>query len=77
MKRSLRIVYNEPHMPLEELLIHDQGMGVHHKHQYFINCNLKNIFHGKSLQNDLMYNLRTSNLLTLPKVNTKRFGVYL
>ena len=37
MKRSLRIVYNEPHMPLEELLIHDQGMGVHHKHQYFIN----------------------------------------
>ena len=49
MKRSLRIVYNEPHMPLEELLIHDQGMGVHHKHQYFINCNLKNIFHGKIL----------------------------
>ena len=26
-------------------------------------------------EKELMYNLRTSNLLTLPKINTKRFGL--
>ena len=63
MKRSLRIVYNEPHMPLEELLIHDQGMGVHHKHQYFINWNLKNIFHGKILTK--WFNVQSKNIKSL------------
>ena len=33
---------------------------------------MKSIFTKK----DVIYNLRTSNLLTLPKINTKRFGLY-
>ena len=31
-KRGLRVVYNEPRMSLEELLIRDQGISVHRKH---------------------------------------------
>ena len=31
-KRGLRMVYSEPHMSLEELLIHDQGISVHRRH---------------------------------------------
>ena len=31
-KIGLRIVYSEPHMFLEELLIHHQGICVHRKH---------------------------------------------
>ena len=64
-KRGLRVVYNEPHMSLEELLIRDQGISVHRKqiNTYF----MKSIFTKK----DVIYNLRTSNLLTLPKVNRK------
>ena len=31
-KRVLRIVYDEPRMFLEELLIHDQDISVHRKH---------------------------------------------
>ena len=70
-------------MSLEERPIHGQGISVHWKD---INTSLteiyntfsgedpyfmKNIFHEKR-----MYNLRTSNLLTLPKINTKRFSLY-
>ena len=33
---------------------------------------MKSIFTKK----DVIYNRRTSNLLTLPKINTKRFGLY-
>ena len=37
-KRGLQIVYNEPQMSLEELLIHDQRISVHHlTYKYFIN----------------------------------------
>ena len=31
-KRDLRTVYNEPHMSLEDLLIHDEGISVYRKH---------------------------------------------
>ena len=31
-KRGLRTVYNESHMSLEDLLIHDEGISVHRKH---------------------------------------------
>ena len=31
LKRGLRIVYNEPHMSLEELLIRNQCISVHRK----------------------------------------------
>ena len=31
-KRAFRIANNEPNMSLEELLIHNQGISVHHKH---------------------------------------------
>ena len=77
-KRDLRIVYNEPHVSLEELLIHDQGISVHWKH---INTLLKgksllHVKHFHEKKKDVIYNLRTSNLLTLPKINTKRFGLY-
>ena len=40
-KRGLRIVYNEPHMSQEELLIHDQDVIVHSKH---INTSLTEIY---------------------------------
>ena len=37
-KRDLQIVYNEPQMFLEELLIHDQRISVHRlTYKYFIN----------------------------------------
>ena len=37
-KRGLQIVYNEPQMSLEELLIHDQRISVHRlTYKYFIN----------------------------------------
>ena len=78
-KRGLRIAYNEPHMSLEDLLIHDQVISVHRKH---INTFLAEIYKSFSGENhyfiksiftkkDVIYNLRTSNLLTLPKINTK------
>ena len=28
------------------------------------------------MKKDVIYNLRTSNLLTLPKINAKRFGIH-
>ena len=31
-KRGLRIVYNEHHVTLEELEIHDQGISIHGRH---------------------------------------------
>ena len=40
-KRGLQIVYNEPHMSPEELLIHDQDVIVHSKH---INTSLTEIY---------------------------------
>ena len=71
-------------MSLEELPIHDKGISVHLKH---INTLLTEIFKTFSGENpyfmksifkkkDVIYNLRTSNLLTLTKRNTRRFGLY-
>ena len=82
-KRGLRIVYNEPHMSLEELLIRDQGISVHRKHINTLLTEIYKTFSGEnpyfmksiSTKKDVIYNLRTSNLLTLPKINTKRFGL--
>ena len=83
-KRGLRIVYNEPQMSLEELLNRDQGLSVHCKHiitllteiyKTFAEENphfMKDIF----IQKEVRYNLRISNLLALPKTNTKKFGLY-
>ena len=38
----------------------------------------ENLYFMKSIftKKDVIYNRRTSNLLTLPKINTKRFGLY-
>ena len=83
-KRGLRIVYNEHHMSLKELLIHNQGISVPRKH---INTLLAEIYKTISGENpyfmksiftkkNVIYNLRTSNFLTLPKINTERFGLY-
>ena len=82
-KRGLRIVYNEPHMPLEELIIQDQGISIHHKQ---INTLLTEICETFSEENpyfmksiftekDVTYNLKTSNPLTLSRINTKIFGL--
>ena len=71
-------------MSLEKLLIRDQGISVHYKQ---INTLLAEIYKKFSREiayfmkriftkKDVIYNLRTSNLLTLPKINTKRFGLY-
>ena len=73
------MVYNEPHMSLEEVLICDQGISVHRKQ---INTLLTEIYETFSEENpyfmksiftkkDAIFNLRTSNLLTLPKINKK------
>ena len=83
-KASSQIFYNEPHMPLEELLIHDQGISVHGKHIITSLIGIYKTFLGKNpyfmksifTKKDSMYNLRTSNLLTLPNINTRWFDLY-
>ena len=83
-KRGLQIVYNESQMSLEELLIHDQGISVHRRHINTLLTEIYKTFSGENpyfmksifTKKDVIYNLRTSNLLTLPKINTKRFGLY-
>ena len=72
-------------MSLEELLIHDQGISVHRKHINTLLTEIYKTFSGRSpyfvksnnTKKDVIYNLRTSNLLTLVKINTKRVGLYL
>ena len=76
--------YNEPHMSLEELLIHDKGISLHRKHINILLTEIYKTFSGENpcfmksvfMKNDVIYNFRTSNLLILPKINTKRFGLY-
>ena len=71
-------------MSLEGLLIHDQGISVHRKHINTLLTEIYKTFSGENpyfmksifTKKDVIYNLRTSNLLTLPKRNTKRFGLY-
>ena len=84
LKRGLRIVYNEPHMSLEELLIRDQDISVHCKQIDTLLTEIYTNFQGKILilwkafsrKKDVINNIRTSDLLTLHKINTKRFGLY-
>ena len=67
-------------MSLEGLLIPDEGIDVHRKHitehltEIYKTFSGENPYFMKSIftKNDVIYNLRTSNLLTLPKINTKR-----
>ena len=47
-KRGLGIVYNEPHMLLEELLIYDQGNSVHRKHINTLLTEIYKIFSGEN-----------------------------
>ena len=83
-KRGFRIVYKESHMSLEERLIRDQGISVHRKHINTLLTEIYKTFSGENpyfmksifTKKDVIYNLRTSNLLTLPKINTKRLGFY-
>ena len=71
-------------MSLEELLIHGQGISVHRKHINTLLTKIYKTFSGENpyliksifTRKDVIYYLRTSNLLTLPKINTKRFGLY-
>ena len=71
-------------MSLEELLIRDQGISVHRKHINTLLTEVYKTFSGENpyfmksvfTKKDVIYNLRTSNLLTLPKINTKRFSLY-
>ena len=83
-KGGLRIAYSEPRMSLEELLIHDQGISVHRKHINTLFTEIYKTFSGENpyvikrifTQKDVICYLRTSNLLTLPKTNAKRVGLY-
>ena len=71
-------------MFLEELLIRDHGISVHRQqintllseiYKTFSRANpyfMKSIFTKK----DVICNIRTQSLLTLPKIDTKRFGLY-
>ena len=71
-------------MPLEELPIHDQGISLHRKQINILLTKIYKTFSGGNLyflksiftKKDLLDNLRTTNLLTLPKINTKKFGLY-
>ena len=71
-------------MSLEELLILDQGISVRRRHMNTLLTEIYKTFSGENpyfmksifTKIDAIYNLRTSNLLTIPKVNTKRFGLY-
>ena len=47
-KRGLQIAYNEPLMSLEELLIHNQGISVHHKHINTLLTEIYKIFSGEN-----------------------------
>ena len=80
--RTLRTIYLNDEATLNELLKNDNSESIHSKH---IKVLLVEIF--KSLSNlnpsfmwnvlnkkTIPYSLRTSNLLTLPATNTKRFG---
>ena len=66
-------------MSLEELIIHDQGISVHRKHINTLLTEIYKTFSGENpyfmksifTKKDVIHNLRTSNLLTLPKINTK------
>ena len=48
-KRSSRLIYNEPHMALEKLLIHDQGIRFHHKHVNTLLTEIYKPFQGRIL----------------------------
>ena len=69
LKRGLQMVYNEPHMSLEELLIHDQYINVHCKHINTLLTEIYETFSGevphfmKSIftKKDVMCNLITLN----------------
>ena len=71
------------HMSLEDLLIHDQGFHVHCKHINTLLTEIYKTFSGENsyfmesifTKKDVTYNIRTSNFLTLPKINIKRFGL--
>ena len=73
------MVYNEPHMSLEELQIRDQGISVHRKQINTLLTEIYETFSGENpyfmksifTKKDAIFNLRTSNLLTLPKINKK------
>ena len=71
-------------MSLEELLIHDQGISVHRKHLNTLFTEIYKTFSGENpyvmksifTKKDEICYLRTSNLLTLPKINPRRVGLY-
>ena len=70
-------------MSLKELLEIDKGMSVHCKHIKTLVTEIYKTFSGenpsfmKSLftKRNVSYNLRTSNLLSFPKIKTIRFGL--
>ena len=76
--------FSKHHMSLDELLIHEQGISVLRKHINTLLSEIYKTFSGENLyfmksiftRKDVIYSLRTSNLLTLSTVNIKRFGLY-
>ena len=71
-------------MSLEELLIHGRCISVHRKDintlftEIYKTFSEENPYFMKSIftKKDVIYYLSTSNLLTLPKIHTKRVGLY-
>ena len=59
-------------------------VSVHRKHINTLSTEIYKMFSGENpysmksifTKKDVIHNPRTSNLLTLPKINTKRFGLY-
>ena len=83
-KRGLRIVYNEQQMSLEELLSRDKGLSIHCKHIVMLLTEIYKTFSEENpsfmknmfIKKNVRYHLRISNLLSLPKTNTIKFGLY-
>ena len=89
---GFQIAYNKPHMSLEKLLIHDESISVPQKHIYiyiyiYIYTSLTRLYTTFSGENTyVMKKIVTKKrifkqkkehfLLTLPKINTKKFGFY-
>ena len=82
-KRALRIVYNEPHMSLQQLIEKDKGMSIHTKNIITLLTEIYKPDKGENpsfmsdvfIKKDVNYSLRMSNLLTLPSTKTVRYGL--
>ena len=83
-KRALRLVFLEHEKPFNEILELYKEKSIHSMHlillateifKIYLNLNptfMSSLF----LQKEVFYNLRNSNLLNIPKVNSSKYGTH-